>query len=613
MILIITNKQDCHPTPVIECLREQGCPVFRLNTEALLTDYDFRWTVTASGTDFWIRNRQTGLETWGHEVTAVWERRPELPTVLRVANVREEINKHNREEAAGFLSFLLYYLGDRFCIGHHLHERLAGSKMWQLKVAQDLGMAVPDTCFSNRKEDIVEFARVYDYVILKSIEDDNVWLDDEEEYVFYGRRVDATTLPEVPEEAFTQTVSFVQEYVDKLFELRVTVVGRKVFACKLDSQRQKEDEGKVDWRQGYEHGLRHEAFELPEEMADFCRAYLREMRLNFGCFDFIVTLSGEYVFLECNPNGQWLWVELETGMNISAAIAECLMNGSTLKAVCQTENGTTTAHVEEAGTSPFLMGDKLKHEITNLTLIGHFKEIREEKEDVIMGKTRLELYNDWVDRVCRFIEEAGPRINCVSCAMQSKPVLDREPEVVFLGYNAHEPYGYMGPNRERFYAGNPSFYTDRDKAAWKVWRKPYDAMKFAGYTEPMTDGNFVFMNAVFFGSENIKALQAKPGSKEVVEQCLDFTAEAIQEVFRPRCVVCFSIGDCFRPLEQRFGFTEVETVTPRIINGESARQTVTKGMWGEIPVYGIPHPSGRVSNDDWGGIALWLKEEMTQG
>ena len=49
------------------------------------------------------------------------------------------------------------------------------------------------------------------------------------------------------------------------------------------------------------------------------------MGLNFGCFDFIVTPSGEYVFLECNPNGQWLWVELETGLPISQAIAEFLI------------------------------------------------------------------------------------------------------------------------------------------------------------------------------------------------------------------------------------------------------------------------------------------------
>ncbi len=40
MILIITNKEDVHPTPVIQYLRQKEYPFFRLNTEALLTDYE---------------------------------------------------------------------------------------------------------------------------------------------------------------------------------------------------------------------------------------------------------------------------------------------------------------------------------------------------------------------------------------------------------------------------------------------------------------------------------------------------------------------------------------------------------------------------------------------
>lgn len=83
--------------------------------------------------------------------------------------------------------------------------------------------------------------------------------------------------------------------------------------------------GKIDWRQGYDYGLRHSAFELPDRITKQCCRFVRKMGLNFGCFDFIVTPSNQYIFLECNPNGQWLWVELETGLKISEAIADYLM------------------------------------------------------------------------------------------------------------------------------------------------------------------------------------------------------------------------------------------------------------------------------------------------
>lgn len=45
---------------------------------------------------------------------------------------------------------------------------------------------------------------------------------------------------------------------------------------------------------------------------------------------------------------------------------------------------------------------------------------------------KQELYEKWVDKVCQFIECVGPEINCTSCAMQSKPVLDKSPQVVSL-------------------------------------------------------------------------------------------------------------------------------------------------------------------------------------
>ena len=324
MILIVTNKQDVHPTPVIECLNERAYPVFRLNTEALLTDYQFHWWADEKGTDFYIKNVKNGLEAYGHDITAVWERRPMLPSEL-LWNNREEVNRHNQKEAAGFLSFLLHDLSDRFSIGHHLYDRSAASKMRQLRLAQMLGMKVPATCFSNRREDVIAFVRPFKYVMLKSIESDNVWLGEETEYVFFGQKVQSASLEEQSQEVFSQTANFVQEYVEKQYELRVTVVCDQVFACKIDSQRMEEDKGKVDWRQGYEYGLCYELYEMPDAVQEFCIRFLQRMHLNFGCFDFIVTPQDDFVFLECNPNGQWLWIEHETGMQISQAIAECLI------------------------------------------------------------------------------------------------------------------------------------------------------------------------------------------------------------------------------------------------------------------------------------------------
>lgn len=330
MILIITNKEDVHPTPVIEILNKRNIPVFRLNTECLLTDYEFTWWNSSADKHLMIKNRQTGLEVFDRDIVTVWDRRPELPKELSLLG-SDAVNKHNLEEAAGFLRFIRSYLSYKPSIGSIVFDRYASSKIEQLACAISLRFRVPETQFSNRQEDILDMARWHKELVLKPIASDGIIEDDKDtEYVFYTQKVSQQDIINAPKEAFTQTVSYIQEYIPKAFELRVTVVAQKVFACKIYSQHLADDEGKIDWRQGYEHGLQYEPYDLPDDISEKCIKFLDRMRLNFGAFDFIVTPSGEYVFLECNPNGQWLWIEMETGLNISEAIADSLATGENL-------------------------------------------------------------------------------------------------------------------------------------------------------------------------------------------------------------------------------------------------------------------------------------------
>lgn len=330
MILIITNKGDAHPTPIINILNKRNIPVFRLNSECLLTDYDFSWWNSSSESRFVITNRQTGLRLDSINLTTIWDRRPEPPQELPILS-NENINKHNLYEASGFFRFLRSYISGIPSLGSINYDRYASSKMEQLSKAISVGLIVPETCFSNCQSEILKMAKKHQELVLKSIESDGFLDgDSDKEYVFYSQKVSYNDIANAPQEAFTQTVSYVQEYVPKAFELRVTVVANKVFTCKIESQHLADDEGKIDWRQGYEHGLRYEPYDLPNDIAQKCISFLDKMRLNFGAFDFIVTPSGEYVFLECNPNGQWLWIEMETGLKISEAIANALATGDGL-------------------------------------------------------------------------------------------------------------------------------------------------------------------------------------------------------------------------------------------------------------------------------------------
>lgn len=250
MILIFTNKEDVHPNPVIDILADRGVPFFRLNTEDLLTDYSFRWWAEGTLCDFEIENRQTGLRLRGSKITAVWDRRPEAPQALPLQNT-PEIDAHNRREAMAFLRFLRYYVEHIPSVGSIVGDKVASSKMLQYRTALDIGFVVPDTVYTNEKAAVDKLTSRHKMLCLKCIDGLDVW--DEKngvDYVFFTQLIRSEDIQSVPEEAFSQTVSFVQEYIPKEYELRVTVVGKEVFAAKILSQDLPEDQGKVDWRQG---------------------------------------------------------------------------------------------------------------------------------------------------------------------------------------------------------------------------------------------------------------------------------------------------------------------------------------------------------------------------
>ncbi len=118
----------------------------------------------------------------------------------------------------------------------------------------------------------------------------------------------------------------VQEQIPWRVELRVTVVGDQIFACEIHSQIS--NHARLDWRRYDTGATPHLVHELPGEIADRCVALTHRLGLRYGAVDLILTPDGRYVFLEINPNGQWLWIENLTGLPISQAVCDLLLEGA---------------------------------------------------------------------------------------------------------------------------------------------------------------------------------------------------------------------------------------------------------------------------------------------
>ncbi|MFH8474713.1 ATP-grasp ribosomal peptide maturase [Streptomyces sp. NPDC018000] len=113
-----------------------------------------------------------------------------------------------------------------------------------------------------------------------------------------------------------------QAQVPKVADVRAVVVGDQVFSARIIAP-----PGVVDWRAEYQ-SLTYEPIACPDAMRGALVRFLTGFGLNFGAFDFAVTGDGAWWFLECNPNGQWAWLEDVAGLPITTAIADLLENGA---------------------------------------------------------------------------------------------------------------------------------------------------------------------------------------------------------------------------------------------------------------------------------------------
>ncbi|GAA3094400.1 MvdC/MvdD family ATP grasp protein [Streptosporangium carneum] len=253
------------------------------------------------------------------EVTAVWERRPGKPVIP--SEVTDPTHRQHAAWTCGdFVMGMIESLRARRLPGPRGAVQLADNKLVNLARAADLGFVVPETTVTNDPAELVPaWERARGRLIGKTALPYGFQLDGEDHGLFTSpihRRHLAGR------QRLRYEPMILQPNVDKAVELRVTVVGDRVFAAEIDSQASRTTS--QDWRHYDDQTVRYATHDMPVAEQARCLELVRSFGLNYGALDFIVTPDGRYVFLEINPNGQWGWIEELTGLHIAEAIAEWL-------------------------------------------------------------------------------------------------------------------------------------------------------------------------------------------------------------------------------------------------------------------------------------------------
>ncbi len=312
-VAVVTEVDDITADMVITALNERGVPVVRFDPsdigEHLSLSARFGARPASPAGHLTTPSRTMRLEG----VRSLYWRRPTWP---HFDHLEDADARHATAQVRHGLGGTLYALPNCRYVNHPLRNHTAEHKPLQLAAAQRLGFSVPPTLISNNLDDIRAFIAEQGAVIYKALR----WTPyRNSDGVGLTTWTEPVTADEV-DESVTVIPHLFQSQVDKVADLRVVVVGDRVFPVRIDS-------GLLDWRADYD-ALTYQVVTLPDGMDKALVAYLEHFGLASGSFDLAIDRDGHLHWLELNPNGQWGWLEDETGLPITAAFADLLEQGT---------------------------------------------------------------------------------------------------------------------------------------------------------------------------------------------------------------------------------------------------------------------------------------------
>ncbi|MBI3724517.1 hypothetical protein HY251_11270 [bacterium] len=299
MIVVVSDRIDGHARCVQRRLAEKG---------AECTIFDTGEVPARARISAWVDNERSARVRVRREpgdidfarVKTVWLRR--LSGLRPGEELSEEDREFAKEESIALLLSLGVTLQDRFWVNPMVSALVTDrgyGKVSQLELARELGLEVPRTLATNDPDAAREFLSVTkEGAIYKPFRSPSRSREEggkKQWLVLFTTKIDWKALAKL--DGVRHAPCIFQEYVPKKLELRVTVIGEKVFAAEIHSQ--VHEKSAVDFRRHYDvENTPYRIHELPRAIEEKLVALDRKLGLVFGASDLMHKPDGRYVFLE---------------------------------------------------------------------------------------------------------------------------------------------------------------------------------------------------------------------------------------------------------------------------------------------------------------------------
>lgn len=320
MILIISGQDDACTNLVIDWLLKDQIEFVRINCddkmEVLSIDLqDF------GKSEFILSNKRMQIS----DFTAIWYRRSHLSlkkdekVIFSESTISKSINFQLDSEREVLRDFFLQELKKR-SLNSQIDNDL--NKLQVLKLCEKFGINTPKTILTNQRNILIEFKKEHGQIITKNFTP-GIFIKNNEFRLGAGTiLVTDEIISNIPDTFYPMMF---QSLIDKAFELRIFYLDGKCYSSAIFSQN--DEKTKIDFRNyNFEKPNRTPPFDLPTEISTKLTMLMKELEINSGSIDLIVTTDEDIVFLEINPVGQFFQVSYPCGYYLEKKVAEYLIN-----------------------------------------------------------------------------------------------------------------------------------------------------------------------------------------------------------------------------------------------------------------------------------------------
>ncbi|MGH2666108.1 grasp-with-spasm system ATP-grasp peptide maturase [Flavobacterium sp.] len=307
MILLLSDERDLSTTQVIEWLDILDKKWIRINQEDKIE-------IEFCGNE--IVFKLNTIEFKFSDIRSFWYRRGFLNLKTDSTGIDPFDEFQNME-----LNILMQYVYYKFNKIHHLSsiKNANVNKLIVTSMARDCNIETPDDyIFSNRINLETVSSNYKNAFITKSMSGDSI--REFENFIVFNYTTEVKPDWKIPE---SFSPSLIQNHIAKKYELRIFYLAGDFYTMAIFSQN--DNQTSVDFRNYNDtKPNRRVPFKLPLAIEQKLDTLMKNLDLNSGSIDMIVTPDDNYVFLEVNPVGQFGMTSFPCNYNIEKKIAEYL-------------------------------------------------------------------------------------------------------------------------------------------------------------------------------------------------------------------------------------------------------------------------------------------------